>query len=302
MWLNRQVSKDFHTEFSVEEKLLDVRSEHILEVFKSKEFGQIALFDERDILFEKFIYIQSELLAHVGACSLPIASTNSAGAGAISADAGVGAESSVESKGANADSSAESIAGAESSALLLGGFNLEIAHELAKHRMQIDFLQSDEKVLDSLISFLPHFQEVRASRAFALYSKAIDLPLKKYDLIIHQSIPNAHEIDGLQRMLSAQGILIARLPHPYLQEEAFAQILGAFGKFFGIVMPFFAPLALFSDQGFVFASKATHPLADFCLHKCDMLKDLRFYNADIHQAVFALPSLLAQNLKGVIKN
>lgn len=276
MWLNRQVSKDFHTEFAVEEKLLDVRSEHILEVFKSKEFGQVALFDERDILFEKFIYIQSELLAHVGACSLPV---SSAGAG-------------VDSKGANA----------ESSALLLGGFNLEIAHELAKHRMQIDFLQSDEKVLDSLISFLPHFQEVRASGAFALYSKAIDLPLKKYDLIIHQSIPNAHEIDGLQRMLSAQGILIARLPHPYLQEEAFAQILGAFGKFFGIVMPFFAPLALFSDQGFVFASKATHPLADFCLHKCDMLKDLRFYNADIHQAVFALPSLLAQNLKGVIKN
>lgn len=287
MWLNRQVSKDFHTEFAVEEKLLDVRSEHILEVFKSKEFGQIALFDERDILFEKFIYIQSELLAHVGACSLPV---SSAGAGANSA--GVGAESSVDSGGANVDSSA----------LLLGGFNLEIAHELAKHRMQIDFLQSDEKVLDSLISFLPHFQEVRASRAFALYSKAIDLPLKKYDLIIHQSIPNAHEIDGLQRMLSAQGILIARLPHPYLQEEAFAQILSAFGKFFGIVMPFFAPLALFSDQGFVFASKATHPLADFCLHKCDMLKDLRFYNADIHQAVFALPSLLAQNLKGVIKN
>ena len=70
MWINHQITQDFHRQYSITEKLLDVRSEHVLEIFKSKEFGQIAMFDESEILIERFLSVRSELLAHVGACCL----------------------------------------------------------------------------------------------------------------------------------------------------------------------------------------------------------------------------------------
>lgn len=265
MWINHQITPDFHKQYSITEKLLDVRSEHVLEIFRSKEFGQIALFDEREILIERFLSVRSELLAHVGACCLPI------------------------QDGAEPDS-----------ALILGGFNLEIAHELFKHDLRVDYVQHDSKVLDSLISFFPHFQSVREHERFAHYAKAIDLPLRKYELIIHQSTPNAHEIDGISRMLAPKGMLIFALPSPYLQEDKCTQALQGASTHFGIVMPFFTPL--FGDECYAFASHGTHPLADLWLQRADLLENLRFYSAEIHQAAFALPPLLANKFRTWVKN
>ncbi|WP_307983834.1 spermidine synthase [uncultured Helicobacter sp.] len=265
MWLNRQVGQNFRQEYIIEEKLLDVRSEHILEIFKSQNFGQIAMIDERHILIEKFLYVESELLAHIPSCC-------------IKEDYGY------------------------KKALLTGGFCLEIAYELLKHNIDVDFLQSDEKVLHSFISFFPHFTQTTQNPKFHPYAKTIELPLEKYDVIIHQGTPNAHEIDGLQRMLTPQGIFIHRLAHPYIQEDKCIALLQNLDGFFEIVMPFFAPFSLFDDRVYVFASKQTHPLADMWLQKVDMLSDLRYYNADIHQAAFSMPTHIAKSLQGIIKN
>lgn len=266
MWLNHQLSADFHKEYAIEEKTLDVRSEHILEIFKSKRFGQIALIDERELLLESCLGYVSEFVAHIGACCLKLKAPESP----------------------------------QDQALILGGFNLELAFELLKHNMGVRYIQSDQKVLDSLISFLPHFQEVREHRDFELYARAIDLPLGKYHLIIHQATPNAHELDGLSRMLHTDGVLIAKLPHPYFQADECKQALRDVSGLFSIVMPFFMPL--FGDEVFVFASKTTHPLADLWLQRADMLDDLSFYNADIHNAAFAMPTLLASTLQPWVKN
>ena len=72
MWLNHQLSADFHKEYAIEEKTLDVRSDHILEIFKSKKFGQIALIDERELLLECHLGYVSEFIAHIGACCLRV--------------------------------------------------------------------------------------------------------------------------------------------------------------------------------------------------------------------------------------
>lgn len=266
MWLNHQLSADFHKEYAIEEKTLDVRSDHILEIFKSKKFGQIALIDERELLLECHLGYVSEFIAHIGACCLRVKAPESP----------------------------------QDQALILGGFNLELAFELLKHNMLIHYIQSDSKVLDSLISFLPHFQSVREHRDFGLYAKAIDLPLGKYHLIIHQATPNAHELDGLSRMLHTDGVFIARLPHPYLQADECKQMLSSVSALFSITMPFAMPF--FGDEVFVFASKATHPLADLWLQRADMLDNLSFYNADIHNAAFAMPTRLASTLRPWVKN
>lgn len=279
MWLNQRVSENFHKEYAIEEKILDVRGENILEIFKSKQFGQIAIINETQVLLERFVFMQSELIAHIGACCLPLDNKNTEQ---------TKTGSFIESK--------------LNSALVLGGFNLEIAYELLRHTMRVDFIQSDTKLLDSLISFLPHFQDVRTSPDFHLYEKAIELKKNAYQLIIHQSVPSIYEIEGMDRILEPYGVLIATLPHPYLQIEQCSDALLAFGKVFEIVMPFFIPFSPFDHQTFVFASHTTHPLANLWLQKCDMIEGLQFYNADMHQAAFTLPTYLAKTLKGIIKN
>lgn len=98
--------------------------------------------------------------------------------------------------------------------------------------------------------------------------------------------------------MQEESIFIAPLPHPLFEEAEFEISLKDFGKFFSIVMPFFAPI--FSHKAFVFASKRIHPLADFWLQKCDMIENLAYYNADIHEAAFALSTNLAN--KNLIKS
>lgn len=272
MWLNRQIGQNFKEEYAINNKILDVRSEHILELFRSSEFGQIALFDECEILVEKFLHIESELLAHIGACCLQ---------DRLQITPNPLQQNATESNNALIPHNA----------LIIGGFNLQIAYELFKHKMSVCFIQSDNKVLDSLISFLPNFSEVRESPLFTLHKKAIDLPIQKYSLIIHSRIPNEHELDGLTRLLEQESVFIAPLPHPLFEETEFELTLKEFGKFFNIVMPFFTHI--FCHRAFVFASKKIHPLADFWLQKCDMLENLAYYNADIHEAAFALSANLA---------
>ncbi len=265
MWLNQQIGEHFRQEYSIEEKILDVRSEHILEIFKSPNFGQIALLDEREILIQDFLYVECELLAHIPLCCVRVENENP-------------------------------------KVLILGGFNLEMSTEIFKHNASVDFIQSDIKVLDSFINFFPHFTQIKANPNFHLYTQATDLPTQKYDVIIHQGIPSTHDIDVLCRMLTSEGILIHKLPHPFIAMDRITPLLQTLGHHFNIIMPFYAPLWNFTNQCYVFASKLTHPLADMWLQRADMLMDLRYYNADIHQTAFSLPTNLAHTFKGIIKN
>ncbi|PAF54100.1 spermidine synthase [Helicobacter sp. 13S00482-2] len=264
MWITRQISPNFRQEYTIETKILDARNkEHILEIFKSDDFEQIAMIDEKYIMLKKYLYIESELNAHIGMCSHPDVKN----------------------------------------VLILGGFNIEIAHEVLRHDgVRVDFVQSDEKIFDSFISFLPNFSPLMQDARFKKYIRAIDLPVKKYDLIICLNQPNKHEIDGISRMLSKEGILIFSTKHPLLEFDSFKDSITTSGEFFNIVMPFFAPLSILADKGFIFASKRYHPLADMLLQKIDMLDGLKYYNSDIHQASFALPNILNKKLKGALKN
>lgn len=264
MWITRQISPNFRQEYTIDTKILDARStEHILEIFKSDDFEQIAMIDEKYIMLKKYLYIESELNAHIGMCSHPNVKN----------------------------------------VLILGGFNLEVAYEILKHDdVAVDFVQNDDKVFDSLISFLPNFASVTSNPRFKRYLKAIDLPVKKYDFIVCLNQPNKHELDGISRMLSKEGILIFSTKHPLLEFDSFKDSILSSGEFFGIVMPFFAPLSILTDKGFVFASKRYHPIADMLLQKIDMLEEVKYYNADIHEASFAMPNLLNIKLKGILKN
>lgn len=261
MWITRQLTSNFRQEYTIDTKILDSRSTHIVEVFKSADFEQVAMIDQTHLMLSKYLFIESELLAHLPLCVLPDAKQ----------------------------------------VLLFDSFNLEIAYECLKHKVSVDCVQNDRKSLDSLMSFLPHFHQVIENPHFMLFEQIMDLDIKKYDLIIADALLTKHQIDGLSRMLSPQGILIIRNHHPLLMTESFVQMLGDCASFFSIVMPFSAHLSILGDKSYIFASKALHPLADMLLQKIDLLPPLRYYNAHIHESAFVLPNFLFEKIQDIAK-
>lgn len=261
MWITRELTSNFRQEYIVDTKILDACSTHTIEIFKSVDFEEVAMIDKKHLLLKKYIFIESELLAHIPLCSIP----------------------------------------APKNVLLFNSFNIEIAYECFKHNVKVDCVQADKKSLDSLVSFLPHFQQTITHNDFALFAQAMDLDIKKYDVIIADSLLDKHQIDGLSRMLTSEGILIVRSHHPLLEEEAFMQKIREYAPFFKIIMPFFPYLSILGDKSYIFASKHFHPCADMLLQKIDLLPHLHYYNAKIHENAFTLPNFIFEKIQDIAK-
>lgn len=261
MWITRQLTPNFRQEYAIDTKIVDSRSTHIIEIFESNDFEKVAMIDQKHLMLGKYLFMESELLAHLPLCVIPQAKN----------------------------------------VLLFNGFNLEIAHECLKHGVSVDYVQSDRKDLDSLIDFFPHFRDIIEHQHFAFFEKVIDLDIKKYDVIIADTLLTKHQIDGLHRMLTSEGILILRNYHPLLEESEFIDSLANCASFFNIVMPFCIPLNILNDKSYIFASKRFHPLADMSLQKIDLLPQLRYYNAHIHESIFTLPNFLFDKISNTAK-
>ncbi|CUU39546.1 spermidine synthase [Helicobacter typhlonius] len=261
MWITRQLTPNFRQEYTIDTKILDARSTHIVEIFKSVDFDEVAMINQTHLMLQKYLFIESELLAHLPLCVLPN----------------------------------------PKNILLFDSFNLEIAYECLKHDVSVDCVQGDKKSLDSFMSFLPHFHQVMNNSHFKLFSQVIDLDVKKYDVIIADLIASKHQIDGFFRMLGERGILIVRNHHPLLEEDLFIQKVSDCTDFFNIIMPFFPSLSILSDKSYIFASKAFHPLADMLLQKIDLLPQLQYYNAHIHENAFTLPNFLFEKIQHIAK-
>ena len=63
MWITRQLTPNFRQEYTIERKLVDSRSTHIVEIFKSADFDEVAMIDEKHLMLKKYLYIESELLS-----------------------------------------------------------------------------------------------------------------------------------------------------------------------------------------------------------------------------------------------
>ncbi|GLH58441.1 spermidine synthase [Helicobacter ailurogastricus] len=228
------------------------------------KMGQIAHItgQQGGLLLQDFPHLEAELLAHIAACTHP----------------------------------------KPQDALILGGFNTEIAFELLRHEnLKVDFVQEEGVLLEELKDFLPHFASLQSNPNFKQYPKILDLEVKKYDLIFALNTLNAHQIDGLQRMLGTEGILIASTPSPLVEPTAFKQSVQELAPHFSVLMPFLNPYAPLPTS-YLFASKQAHPLADMILQKIDMLEGLSHYNEEIHTAAFAQPQRLHQEHLGLFKN
>ncbi|MGP1449577.1 MAG: spermidine synthase [Wolinella sp.] len=257
MWITRQDGTNFQEEFAISHKLIDARSsENVLEIFKSHAFDEIALINQKQLFLKQHLHQTSELLAHIPLCVHE--NTNHL--------------------------------------LLADEFNLEVAHEALKHeQIYVDFLQNDEKILRSFISFFPHFQSVINHARFSLLSE--ESSLKTYEIII----TNAKNATRFLPFLSSDGIMILGVENPLLHEESLRQTMQNLANNFSILMPFHAPFS-FPIQHYLFASRRFHPTADLILQRADMLDGLRYYHSRIHKSAFILPRFLEESIRGIAKN
>lgn len=277
MWILREPSPNFRQEYAIDEQILTCVSTHSLEIFKSSDFEQVALIDKKDLLLKKYLFVHSELLGHIGICTLPLDSAFTP-----------------QTQNPNPIKPLR--------VLIYDSFNIEIAFEALKHSdVCVDFVQEDTKCLDSLIDFFEHFSLTRQNPRFRLFEKIIDLDIAKYDVIISDSKLDAHKIDGLSRMLSERGILLYANKHPMLDIEGFKEGIAQARDFFEVILPFFPSVSILNDKSYVFASRKYHPTSDMVLAKIDFLDGLKYYNASVHKQVFALPNFIDSALKSVAK-
>ncbi|MBX7490720.1 spermidine synthase [Helicobacter turcicus] len=267
MWVTKSYDDKFQQEYKIERKLLEIKgAKHTLELFNSQAFDEIALLDG-GLLLKNLLCVQSEFLAHLSACSHKNPKR----------------------------------------VLIAGGFNLELAFEFLRHSaLQVDFLQFDLKVLESLISFLPHYKEVMDTERFQLIPQLSEEFLAqnaqeyrvKYDIILLlESNVNAN---SYAKLLNDDGILIVRTPQILLDVQKVRMQLESLEDF-AIKMPFFAPLSVLQDC-YIFASKLYHPTADIQLQRADMLEGLEYYHANLHLSAFVLPKAVKSALFGAAKN
>lgn len=125
-----------------------------------------------------------------------------------------------------------------------------------------------------------------------MYSKAIELKQNKFDLIIDLDNKTS---DHYLKLLKDNALVIINLAN---LESSLPNALDSIKNAdFTIRMPFKV-----GDNYYLFLSNKIHPLADICLQKIDMLDNLQYYNAKIHEAAFAMPNYLKEALKGIVRN
>ncbi len=125
-----------------------------------------------------------------------------------------------------------------------------------------------------------------------VFNKAIDIKHNKFDLIIDlDNKSNEHYLP----LFKDNTLLITNLAS--LETSLNIALDFIKNSNFAIRMPFKV-----IDTYYLFLSNKIHPLADICLQKIDMLDNLQYYNAKMHEAAFAMPNYLKESLKGIARN
>lgn len=199
--------------------------------------------------------------------------------------------------------------------LIVGGGDGGTVREVLRHPSveQVDLVEIDQMVIDVAREYFPAVSSgfddprltIRVTDGVAFVKEA---PAAHYDLVIVDSTDPIGLAEGLfgeafyrdcERILTPQGILAAQTESPF--DPSFqATIKGAYGlleSLFPVVASYLAFIPTYATGmwAFTMASKQRHPVRDFDLEGTrrrvgELAGDLRYYNAELHPAAFALPT------------
>ncbi len=255
--------------FECEEVLFSERSEfQNIEIFQTKYFGKMLVIDDVVMLTERDEFIYHEMISHVPLFVHPNPRR----------------------------------------VLIIGGGDGGTVRECLKHTAisHIDLVDIDKMVSQVCLEFLPEIANKLAAEKVrchfedgVAFAKNCD---EKYDVIIVDSTDPVSVGKGLFtrefyndcfHILSDEGILVNQSESPAWQPGEVAAISQKLNSIFPNVYFYQAhtPTYLPGHWAFGFASKKYHPVDHFtaeCFKNFDFA--LKYYNAEVHKAAFALPT------------
>jgi spermidine synthase len=255
----------------VKEKLYEsTGGDQKIEVYKSEELGNILVIDKKAVMSQKDGHIYHEMLSHVPICTHK----------------------------------------KPKRVLLLGGGNGGVAHELMRHSdLEVDMVEISQEVIDVSKKY---FKEYHPTNRVKLFIKdGVEFVERAdeatYDVVIvdsdYEKFYTKEFIAKLHKILKDDGVMATQGGSYMLDMAHHKELLKNIGESFYIVMPYRYEMLCYPAGvwNFILASKKYHPTADVILQRVDLIDGLKYYNCDIHQAAFALPSLVSKELRGFAK-
>lgn len=136
-------------------------------------------------------------------------------------------------------------------------------------------------------------EEINKHSISAEYAVALDKVSKGgYDVIYldRKDDREKADFDALYTLLTDDGIAVINTKN--WDEEGYGNELSKCDRF-RFVIPY--------KENLLYLSKKQHPTADVRLQNVDMLDGCEYYNAEIHNALFAMPTYIYKNLKKDLK-
>lgn len=205
--------------------------------------------------------------------------------------------------------------------LVIGGGDGGTAREVLRHKSvdRCDMVEIDGLVVEACRKFLPQTaMGMEDSLRFKLYIddgvKFVRETEEKYDVIIVDStdpIGPAQPLFGpefyrdINSCLSENGIVVSQGESPFYNGETQNSMAKILNELFKVVRYYnFTNLTYPGGYwSFSFASKGVHPVRDF---KPARVKDsglkFKYYNEQIHQGAFSLPSFQLENIGSYLKD
>jgi len=260
--------------------LFSVQSDYqLVEVYETDTWGNLMTIDGMVMLSEKDEFVYHEMLSHVGMFTHP---------------------------------GPERI-------LIIGGGDGGTAREVMKHESvkQVDMVEIDKTVVDASKRFLPgvgDFENPKLNVLFEdgiAYVKNIQEP---YDVIVIDGSDPVGPAKGLFEKdfyqfcydaLTENGVIVTQTESPWVYSyypsikkvhQALSELFTTSGMYISYI-----PLYPAGMWSMMCAAKSAGPLVDPAIRRSEtgiaQLRNLKYYNPEVHRAAFALPNFVKDIIK-----
>jgi len=260
--------------------LFSVQSDYqLVEVYETDTWGNLMTIDGMVMLSEKDEFVYHEMLSHVGMFTHP---------------------------------DPERI-------LIIGGGDGGTAREVMKHESvkQVDMVEIDKTVVDASKRFLPGVGDFENPKLNVLFEDGIAFVKnirELYDVIVIDGSDPVGPAEGLfekefyqycYEALTEDGVLITQTESPWVQSyypsikkvhQALKDLFLTSGMYICYI-----PLYPAGMWSMMCAAKSGGPLEAPAIRRSEtgiaQIKDLKYYNPEVHRAAFALPNFVKNIIK-----
>lgn len=270
VWFEEAIEfvKGSNVKIQIDKKLFSKRSDYQqIDVYETVPFGKMMVIDGMIMLTEADEFCYHEMISHVPLCVHPN----------------------------------------PKKVLVVGAGDGGVIKELVRHEKieQIDHCEIDQEVINASKQFFPELaKELDNPKVNRIISDAAEHIKKNqdyYDVIIvdstdpigpAESLFKKNFYENCKNALNATGILVTQAESIFYHKKMIKELFAKTEDLFPIMKYYYTMVPTYPSGmiGFTFCSKKYNPISDFNEAEAEKLKDLQYYNKDIHRACFALPT------------